>query len=85
MPPEAVHHAMRKLRAALMLHRGAWSNSESDHVQEAGLRSGLLLIPDERRVYGASWLIRVAQFPRDVRVPPQEPIAPVRYCANVQV
>jgi hypothetical protein len=57
----------------------------SPQMQEAGLRSGLLLIPNERRVYGASSLILVAQFPRDVRVPPQEPIAPVRYCANVQV
>ena len=41
--------------------------------------------PKERRVYGASSLILVAQFPRDVRVPPQEPIAPVRYSANVHV
>ena len=54
-------------------------------MQKAGLRSGLLLIPNERRVYGANSLILVAQFPRDVRVPPQEPIAPVRYCVNVQV
>jgi hypothetical protein len=54
-------------------------------MQEAGWKSGLLLIPNERRVYGASSLILVAQFPRDVRVPPQEPIAPVRYSANVQV
>jgi DNA-binding PadR family transcriptional regulator len=34
MPPEAVHQAMHTLKAALMLHRGTWSDSESDRVRD---------------------------------------------------
>ena len=35
--------------------------------------------------YGVTRLTRVPQLPSDVRVPPQLPIAPVRYCASVHV
>lgn len=35
--------------------------------------------------YGVTRLIRVAQLARAVRVPPQLPMAPLRYCDSVQV
>ena len=54
-------------------------------MQEAGTSPGFLPFQSQRRVYGASLLILVSQFPSDVRVPLQEPSEPVRYCVSVQV
>ncbi|MFC4314188.1 PadR family transcriptional regulator [Steroidobacter flavus] len=33
MPPEDLHHAMHTLRAALMFHRGGWSEEETERVR----------------------------------------------------
>lgn len=33
MPPEDLHHAMHTLRAALMFHRGGWSQEETERVR----------------------------------------------------
>ncbi len=33
MPPEDLHHAMHTLRAALMFHRGGWSEAETERVR----------------------------------------------------
>lgn len=33
MPPEDLHHAMHTLRAALMFHRGAWTEEETARVR----------------------------------------------------
>ncbi|WP_161828474.1 PadR family transcriptional regulator [Steroidobacter agaridevorans] len=33
MPPEDLHHAMHTLRAALMFHRGGWTEEETERVR----------------------------------------------------
>jgi DNA-binding PadR family transcriptional regulator len=33
MPPEDLHHAMHTLRAALMFHRGGWTEAETERVR----------------------------------------------------
>jgi DNA-binding PadR family transcriptional regulator len=33
MPPEDLHHAMHTLKAALMFHRGGWSDQETERVR----------------------------------------------------
>jgi DNA-binding PadR family transcriptional regulator len=33
MPPQDVHHAMHTLKAALMFHRGGWSDAETERVR----------------------------------------------------
>jgi hypothetical protein len=32
VPPPAIHHAMHTLKAALMFHRGGWSDAEIARV-----------------------------------------------------
>ena len=34
MPPEDLHHAMHTLRAALMFHRGGWTEAETERVRK---------------------------------------------------
>jgi DNA-binding PadR family transcriptional regulator len=33
MPPDDLHHAMHTLKAALMFHRGGWSDAETERVR----------------------------------------------------
>jgi DNA-binding PadR family transcriptional regulator len=34
MPPQALYHAMHTLKAALMFHRGGWSEAETERVKQ---------------------------------------------------